>query len=48
MGNKYCNINGEEEQISEKGYTKIIKLSKSKVENVINNDKGLLRDIKIT
>ena len=28
MGNKYCNVNGKEEEISQRGYTKIIKLSK--------------------
>ena len=48
MGNKDCNINGKVEQISERGYTKIMKLSKSRGEYVINMTRAILKDKKIT
>ena len=42
MGNKYCNVNGKEEKIIERGYTKIMILSKSMGEYVINMTRGYI------
>ena len=44
MGNKYCNVKGKEEQISERGYTKIMKLSQSRGGNVINMTRGFIEE----
>ena len=42
IGNKYSNINGKEEKIIERGYTKIMILSKSMGEYVINMTRGYI------